>query len=85
MTPCGVFLPIHPFSVLKDLNSFSHSSQILTISILAMFPLLFFNSSIVESSKPVLIAITSSAKLVSKPDTKLLLKLEIMKKLKLLM
>ena len=38
---------------------------------LAVFPLLFFSSSIVQSSKPVLVAMTSSAKLVSKPDTKM--------------
>ena len=39
---------------------------------LAVFPLLFFNSSMVESSKPVLIALTSSAKLALKPDTKMI-------------
>jgi len=33
-------------------------------------PLLFFNSSKVESSKLVLVAMTSSAKLLSKLDTK---------------
>ena len=53
------------------MNSFSQLNQILTVSMLAVFPLLFFNSSMVESSKPVLLAMTSSAKLALKPDTKM--------------
>ena len=65
-------MPIQPCSVLKDLNSFSPLSHILTVSMLAVLSLEFFNSSIVEFSNPTLVTIISSAKLLSRDDTKII-------------
>ena len=57
ITPCGVFFPVQPFSVLKDLNELSLPSQILNDCI-SDFPL-FSNSITVVSSNPILFASTN--------------------------
>jgi len=56
-TPCGVFFPVQPFSVLKDLKVLSSPSHILIVSI-SVVPL-FSNSIIVVSSNPILLASTT--------------------------
>ncbi len=58
MTPCGVFSPVHPFSVLKDLKLKSLPSQILKV--LTASSESFVNSIIVVSSNAKLMKLTSS-------------------------
>ena len=59
MTPCCVFSPIHPFSVLKDSKLNPLPSQILNVS--TSLSELFVNSIIVVSSNATLLTSTLSA------------------------
>ena len=59
ITPCGVFSPVHPLSVLKDLKLKSEPNHILKV-LIGVSPLLV-NSIIVVSSNAMLDASTDSA------------------------
>ena len=59
ITPCGVFSPTHPFSVLNDLKVVSAPNQ--TLNVLTSSFELFVNLIIVVSSKAILVTSTSSA------------------------